>query len=391
MAIITFQSWEFGNTNGQFMLENFAGTFSFQTAVVRSGLYAQRVNPAGAAVGWVSSGKLGNPAITSDALTNRAYTTAGSPIPTSLFIRTYFQWLTKPAANDEEILRVAFNTGGSPTLILLLRSDAKLQLLDSTGTSLGVGATILTTGVWYRIELNANKGAAAAYELRINGVTELSGSANQTANDMALVILGKRVNRNGQTIDVYYDDFVVEDSIFPGPGRVLNIRPIANSTPQQWTAGTGTSGFAEIDEIPVDDDTTYIQNPGVGSNDISLFTFDTTGISGKTKAIQPWCSWRRLAGNAATSKIELISGATTVDSVLTNILTVYRANYTIFALDPNTGLPWKKAALTALRVGPRMFNNSDSTRCTGVGIFVAFNDEEPGDGQPLLPLLGAGQ
>lgn len=393
MARLTICDWEFGAILGSFMIENSnLANVAYQTATVRSGLYALQVNPVGGAIGWISWGKLGDPTITSSALTNRNYNSSGSPVPTSLFVRTYFQWLTKPAANDEEIMRVSVSTG-APALRVLLKSTGALEILDSTGASLGIGATILASGTWYRLELNANQGVASAFELRIDGVTELAGIANGTANNLALAILGKFTNRNGQTINVFYDDFVVDDAVWPGPGSVVNLRPDANGTFAQWTAGTGPSDFTQIDEIPVDNDTTYIASPaGGGAPEISTFNMQSCAsqsIFGGIKAIQPWISWRRTVGIFASGRFRLISGATTNDSVLTNVVNAYRANYNIFNLDPNTGLPWTVAALNAVQHGPWTNDTAVSSRCTGIGIFVDFDDTILGS-RPLLPLLGAG-
>jgi len=394
MARICLCDWEMGTLLGNFMIEDTSVTnISYQSAVVRSGAYACRVNPVGAALGWNSYGKQGDPAIDTSSLTNRSYTSFGVA-PTSIWIRTYFQWLTKPAANDEQILSVTFN-GTNSTIALLLRSDGALQLIDSTGASLGVGATILASGTWYRIELNANKGVAAAYELRIDGVTELSGIANQTALDMFTVIIGKRINRNSQTIDVYYDDFVVDDATWPGPGAVLNLRPDANGTFTAWASGTGASDFTQVDEIPTDGDTSYIANNGLGAVEVpSTFNYQScasVGIFGGIKAVQPWCDWRTIAVNMQAF-FRLISGATTVNSAVTRVLTVYRKGYNIYTLDPNTGLAWTVAGVNAVQHGVVIPAPNAGTiyRATGLGLFVDFDDTILG-GTSLLACLGAGK
>lgn len=385
---LSMQDWEFGSILGNFMLANTnLANVSYQTAVVRSGTYAFRSNPAGAAIGWIGWGRIGDPTVDTSALTNRGLASyAGNP--TSVFIRTYFQWLTKPAANNEEIMAITFNdTGNNATIIVTLRSDQRLQVFDSAGVSVGIGATVLASGTWYRIEFNGNKGVAAPFELRIDGVTELSGVANQTALDMALTVLGKRANRNGQSVDFYYDDFITDSSDWPGPGRILNLKPTANGTFTEWSAGTGASGFAEIDEIPVDDDTSYIAVVTAVPK-TSTFFYTPAGVSGVVKAIQPWCSWRT-TGGGGDCRIRVISGVTTDDSVVTRTGAAYRANYNLYNINPNTGLPWTKPQITLAQMGPRTAVN-DSHRCTGAGIFVAF-DDEAGGGAILLPVLGAGR
>jgi hypothetical protein len=387
VAIIYVDNSERGAGTGYFGIGEMTGSSSYQSGVVRTGAYALQANPAGAATGCLNAGQLNLNAVRQGM--SRTFQEAG---PTNtVYTRFYFYWATKPAANDEEIYRMN-NSAGQASLRLLLRSTGDLELLDVTGASLGTTA-VLTAATWYRIEVEANVGAAAAYELRIDGITILSGTANQGGSNFFFNSFGKFANRNGQTIDVYYDDMLVDDAVFPGPGRIINLRPDANGTFSAWTAGTGASDFNEIDEIPPDDDTSYIANTAVAST-ISTFNFQsaaTGGITGAIQAVCPWLTLRDIVAGGPRTRFKVISGATTDDAfamTTSGVTTGYLSFFNIMLLDPDTGLPWTIAALNAIQAGVENLN-TDITRVTNFGLFVAFNDED-GQRVPLLPLLGAG-
>lgn len=388
MAIIYCDIAERGAGSGYFGLGDVTGTAAFQNSVVRSGAYAFQSNPVGGATGWLYASQLNFNAVRQGMVRN--YTESG---PTNgIFIRFYFNWATKPAANDEEIYRTN-NSSNVPVLRLLLKSNATLELLDRTGASLGTTAA-LTSGTWYCIEINCNKGAAAAFELRIDGVTILSGTADQGTVDLGATFFGKFSNRNGQTINVYYDDILQRNDTWCGPGRIVNLRPDANGTFSAWTAGTGASDYQEIDEIPPDDDTSYIANTAVAntSSTFNMQSASALGVSGTIQAVAPWLTLRDIVAGGPRTAFRLKSGGTTTGDLLamttSGVSTGYLSFMDIIPLDPNTGLPWTIAAINALEVGVVNIN-ANITRVTNIGLLVIFNDED-GNRVPLLPVLGAG-
>lgn len=206
-AIVNFTGFETGTT-----LEAFTtgGTISLQSSVVRTANYALQVNSTTTGTGTFNilglagddTGRFGNLNIST------AYYTF------------YFRYATKPAANDEPIFR-ANDDASTPKFELRLDSDSQLNAYDSDLTLLSSGTTVLAADTWYLIEVKVGTGVTGAYEVKISGVSEYSGTGNLLATKgNSQFFLGKTTNRNGNTVDFYYDDFCVDNADYPGAGQL---------------------------------------------------------------------------------------------------------------------------------------------------------------------------
>jgi len=188
MATVFINGFELGTTAA---VTSLSGTASIQATTKRTGTYALQVNPTTTATGFVQV--RGYDSSTGEDVSANTAT---------LYVQFYFRYGTKPAANSEEIL-VARSTGSTDKFSLRLRSDGLIEAFDSAAASLGTCTTVLAADTWYRIACQIGTGAAAAYDVRINGTSELSGTGNLTTSNHNLIRLGKATDRNGQTINVY--------------------------------------------------------------------------------------------------------------------------------------------------------------------------------------------
>lgn len=382
MSLILTQGFEAGVRS--LSTGSFGSSFSIQSTTVRSGGFALRCNPVGAATGAVGYGQF-------DATTGLS---SGFTL-SEIWTRFYFRYATKPAANEEEIF--IYRTPGNATVLeIFLTSTGALRVQCNPGGSQGTSATVLAANTWYRVEIYFKGGVTGATELRIDGVTEVSGTGVFTLTNPDTSVFGKRSNTNSETIDVFYDDILNSDSGFPGPGRILDVRPVANGTYGDWTAGTGASDWQEVDQSPIDSAAAaanYIKNSGAAANQVSTFLMTnpvTAGISGKVKAVTPYTFQREDTNVTSDGGLRFRVGGTNYNVLNFNFSTAeYDCIAKLYNLNPTTGIAWKRADLNTIEVGP-LQRNSVSMRSSGVGAMVAFNDEEPGDGQPLLALLGAG-
>lgn len=324
MAIIQFVGFETGDASECFFS---AGTVDFtNTSVKRTGTYALRVNPTTTGTGQASIG------IQSATGANGQFSLS------NLFFTFYFRYATKPAANSEEILSVAGAAGGNNGR-LRLRSDGKLELF--TTVSQVVGTATLAQDTWYRIECNWND-TANTQEVKVDGTVDITG-AIATGQAAVTLDFGKVVNRNGQTVDFFYDDICIDNAGYPGAGEVKMGTAIGAGADSAWDGGTGTT-FAEVNDLATqagnDGDTTYIG--AAATEDNSDHTFDmsayaTIGISGAIGAVKTIVIARSgsTSGTSTSAHRRIISGVATELTAL-ELPTSY-ATYAVVDLDDTVG------------------------------------------------------
>src|SRR5215467_6849069 len=114
ITICSFETGDFGET-----LNNKTGTMSVQTGTVISGTYSLQSNPTTTAVGWVGIGT-----------NNSAGASTGFSLATA-FYRFDFLYLTKPAANDEDICTPA-SSGSVVKIYVRLTSTGVLKVYDQS-------------------------------------------------------------------------------------------------------------------------------------------------------------------------------------------------------------------------------------------------------------------
>lgn len=268
MSILNICGFETGDSSES---STTAGTFSIQSTTVRTGSYALRVNPTTTGTGTYKISGLGTDGATSVFNVSNAY------------YRFYFLYLTKPASNEEIFARVSDTTGGLLKISLNLTSTGIIKAYNAVGTLMATGTTVLSSGTWYCIQLFCGTGASGSWEVRINQNSELSGTGNVNTNNHGGILLGKAVNTNGQSVDFYYDDVIISDSGFIGPGQSTILVPNANGTSQDFSIGAGAGQhWQQVNDIPNDGDTTYLLSTG---NNIHAETLHLTNITGNIRAL----------------------------------------------------------------------------------------------------------
>src|SRR3972149_897060 len=162
MARVNYTSFETADT-----IESSGDTsnIAFSSAIKRSGSYSLRCNAVTTGVSYYT--------IHSFSTTTGA---GGNYNIATMLYRFYIWIVTLPGSNSEPIAE-ARSTVSTTKLELRVTSAGKLAAYDSAISQLGSdGTTVLQTGRWYRIEMKVGTGAAADYEIKINGTSELSGT-----------------------------------------------------------------------------------------------------------------------------------------------------------------------------------------------------------------------
>jgi hypothetical protein len=268
MAIVNLCGFETGAIGGA-NEGGSLGTSSVQSTTKRTGTYALQTNPTTTATGYCTLLGIG---------ANGNAATLGL---TTTYVRFYFRYGTKPSSNNEEIFQLNHTSvaTGNRKIALRINSSGQLMAYASDGTTQigSTGSTSLAQDTWYRIECSVDSSLTGNVEVRIDGATEISGTGNTNSLVSYGLLLGKVVNRNGNTVDFYYDDVIVGDSGFIGPGGIVRLDPISDN--DTWTTGT----YADIDDYASqannDGDTTYTTSST--QNDIlepNFTSFATAGI-----------------------------------------------------------------------------------------------------------------
>lgn len=166
----------------------------------------------------------------------------------------------------------------------------------SASTVVGTSSTALTdTTKWYRIEARFTTGTSVVC-LRIDGVDEVTGNATTGAT----VAFGAN-DTVAATYTAYFDDFVIDNTGFPGDSSVVLLRPISDNNRGSWTGGSGgtTNLFDAVDNLPAggvatasQSNTTNIEsaaNSASDNCDLNCTDYTTAGVTGTITAIMASC------------------------------------------------------------------------------------------------------
>jgi hypothetical protein len=361
MTLLNIVGFETGTLDTNIETNTVVGGMAVQSSVVRTGSYALRANFTTTAAGYVDIRKHNTTGILNIGLSRCYY-------------RFYFRADTLPSSNNEEIAAILSSTAYK--LTLRITSAGKLQVYNRSHSQMGSdGSTTLSTGTWYRIDIDCDTGASAAYEVRINGVVEFSGTGDlhTVVNDR--IALGKVTNRNGNTVDFFYDDVAIDDTGYPPVGAVAMLVPDGDGTYTTWTVGAGGGDdWTNVDEVTYDGDTTYLlSTTSVGdASTVTLESSASKSISGTIDGVKALVIVKR---NTSNSKIQarIRSGSTDSDTANITIGSTYSAIGYILETDPDTAAAWTVGGINGVEIGAEERSASVSTRMTAAYLMVDFD------------------
>lgn len=336
---------EFDNT------QSGSNSMVISTVQVRSGISACRANQ----IGLLGSGPRVGAVLLSTATSS------------NLYARTYL-YISTMATTTIPAKIIAFWDRGVDAYEggIALNPNGKLTYMDDNVAPVATSTLALTTGVWYRIELNYND--VSGGELLIDGVSQFTiGSHNGDAVDS--VFFGCEANNTSNCgADLYFDDMAVNDSTgslqnsWPGAGSVINMQPDSAGDVNNCAAGDVTS----IDEITPDDATTIctLTTDAGGDNiDVNTESSSSAGINSSNSITLVQVGAREGATTAAaeswTVGIKSASGGTTLaGTTVSDSLTTYQTNgqtvnvprsYSLTSYtDPTTGIAWTPTGTNSL-------------------------------------------
>lgn len=248
---------------------------------------------------------------------------------------------------------VTIMSGGSQQCSLTIVTEGagyKWRLLRGA-TTIATGTTELDFGVWYYVELQVTvrDGTDGVYELRIDEVTEFSGSMVNLANtgaDGADVFMFSSSSTNALWDDIYIlDDQGGQNDDFLGDSAVRGILPTAEGNENDWVPSTGTNNAALVDDTATSaNDADYVT--GVNATDRDLYAYaNITGLlNGPIAGIMVTSDMRMETTGTATVKVLVRQGGVNFDGDTHTVNGTPVRGYTqVIENSPDDGLPWEVA------------------------------------------------
>jgi hypothetical protein len=222
-------------------------------------------------------------------------------------------------------------------------------------TTLNTSATgVMTANTWQYVELQVLCSNTGSYELWVDGVSILSDTGVDTQNHASKSYHDAIGLASGTGVTfTRLDDFYVCDGTGStnnsnlGDVEVSVIRPDGDDT-TDWTANGAGSHYVEVDEVELDNDTTFITTGTPGDQDI--FTYGGLASNGAIKGVQVTTDLRETAADSYQLKTLAKSAGNTVNVTSAVGAMDYVANTELFEDDPD-GAAWTQGTVNSTKFG----------------------------------------
>jgi hypothetical protein len=248
------------------------------------------------------------------------------------------------------------------TLVFRQQGDMALHSGAINSGSILANSTIIptfTNDTWNHFQIKVVfSPTVGSIEVRLNGASTPDWIAtnlntrNGTTNNYCNKI---KVNFPGALFyQAYLDDFYAfNDSgsipnTWQGDVRAIQQYPIGDDT-VAWTASTGASNFAMVDELRQDGNTTYVSASGAGSDMYHMSQIVTTY---PIICVQPKMFFKMDDAGPHVASNQFKSGATTVTGPSTSTTTSYQWMQVPYPTDPNTSIKWLATDVNNVELGP---------------------------------------
>ena len=228
------------------------------------------------------------------------------------------------------------------------------------------GTTQLQTGQWYTIELTVGTGFDSVYELRINQVTEYSGTDNfgNINHDNLRLGIGSRKTLDSPVF--YYDDLVVRDDGFPGDSYVSMLTVDGQGIHTNWLFD-----YTRVDEIPMNMDADFIAaNQATRKESVTCISCDDAGVAAGANLIAVKGNWyTRLVSGLGPSLQYFIRYASTEEGTSGEDVVTLDYLYRAYIL----ARTWTRAEVDGLEAGVLLYIGTGAyARCTMINVCVLW-------------------
>lgn len=187
--------------------------------------------------------------------------------------------------------------------IVLTTHEIEVRCGAYNGTVIGTSSAAITFNVWNCIEFRlVVDDTAGILTCKINGATEIDETdidTQATANaNVGYVCVGASPANGSYRMWGYWDDVAINDTSgtvnnsWVGRGGIYGLKPSAAGTHTDFTPDSGDN-YSRVDDVPPDDDTSYVESDQVG--DIDTYALeDLTPTEGAITAVK-WIARAKLA------------------------------------------------------------------------------------------------
>lgn len=248
-------------------------------------------------------------------------------------------------------------------LSLWLNAQGGITLLRGSGDSATVfldasDPNIIFPNVWHYVEVKYKPGSHTI--VRLDGATVLNAeggynpSCPTSVNMFQFQNLSGEFNLNGWY--KYFDDLYICDTTgslfndFCGDVVIHALMPLQDAGPNQMAAyGAGLSNYTAVDDIPPDEDLSYLYSNTLGHvemfdlDNLPANIIDVLAVSVHTRA-------RKDAAGTSNIKVKCRYGDDTADSGAMTLTTVFTNKHHIFMTAPDGG-GWNKVKANNMHIG----------------------------------------
>ncbi len=261
-----------------------------------------------------------------------------------------------PIANDQHGFEIR-NASNEPIVRVVYQSDGSLGVkITNALTSLGNTDPVLVAGAYNHIEIKTTiDDIVGDVTINVNGAqvflaTDLNlGVAGASQYVWGSLVVGADDLITDIDDIVTWDDDGAVNNDFLGQQRVHTIFPTADTAVADWAAVGAVDDFDCVDEVPPDDDATYLAATVVA--EVTELGIDSLPPETETIAGVYIPTLGRLAeaglGNVRTS---MVSGVAASDGPSQAFSASYAYYGVAHQVDPNTGVAWTKVGLEAALV-----------------------------------------
>lgn len=346
MARIWSSGFELNSATTNVEFTVVAGSPTIQATTVRSGGYAfeANVSAAQALAGFTAQASGG---------TNVGY------------LRSYI-YVSSAPTTTQKIL--GFDNSGTARASVAMTNSRTIRLLQAGGTQVGSDSAALALNTWYRLELkNDASTSPGAVELLLDGVSVASGADN-TQGTWSGIRWGLGFTA-AVTGNIVFDDFALNDNSgsfqtsYPGDGKIIHLNPDAAGDNSSWTRSAGSNNYANVNEIPPDDVTTYNYSSTLNGLDDYNLAASGIGASDIVNVVSVGTRHNRRAGAGSNgvmrTRIKKTSGGTVSNganvTVSSTIFVTSAENsprvYQLTTYQDPDATDWTQSTLDTMQIG----------------------------------------
>lgn len=244
-----------------------------------------------------------------------------------------------------------FIDNATTQIYLNINSSSQIEVKHGNGTILGTSTSLISDTTWTYIEFKAViNNSTGSFDLRINGVSEVSDTNIDTQNSSNSYVDKVALGKDAGSFSFEFDDYYINNSEFLSTIKVYTIVPTSDSS-VAWTPSAG-SNYECVDDAGQghDSDTSYITATTTNIKDLYGLS-DLALTSGVIKGIAHNFTARKTDLNPTNIEPIIEVNGSEYTSTSQSMTTSYLNYQTIWENNPDTASAWTYSDIDSLIAG----------------------------------------